>query len=153
MEGTTKQTRAFEAVLPLSTGVRIEMSHDDSNPSGNNPTYWGVLCRSCAELVAFDISPYCSFGAGAANVKPGAIRCAHGHNHIYIPRDFQFFLSDFPISDVAIQANREAHRAVNPSSQASSNAPGGSEDVDEPNLPPTQYAEWKRTSQVLFPMR
>jgi len=38
-------------------------------------TYWGILCRACSEPVAFDICPCHLRGPGAANVRPGAIRC------------------------------------------------------------------------------
>jgi len=79
----------------------------------NEPIYWGVLCRSCAELVAFDHSPYHSFGPGGANMKPGTIRCAHGHSHIYFPRDYEFFFSEVSITDVVMQGHREAYRAIN----------------------------------------
>jgi hypothetical protein len=129
MEGNTMQIRAYEGKLPISSRVRIEMNQSDNN--GNETTYWGVLCRSCVELVAFDICPYLSFGPGAANAHPGAIRCAHGHNHIYFPRDFQFFYSDVSIDDAVMQGNREAYRAIDPLSQALSNPPDGWEVINK----------------------
>jgi hypothetical protein len=76
-------------------------------------TYWGVKCRTCQELVAFDVCPYLSFGADAASMKPGAIRCSQGHNHIYFPRDFQFILSAVAIPDERMRVNRETYRAIN----------------------------------------
>jgi hypothetical protein len=80
----------------------------------NETTYWGILCRSCSEPVAFDIQPFRTFGLERGNVKPGAIRCVHGHNYIYFPRDFSFFSSAVAISDETMQANRAAYRAINP---------------------------------------
>jgi hypothetical protein len=132
MESDTLQTRAD--ALPNSNGVRIKTNRCSNNPGGHEPTYWGVLCRSCDELVAFDTHPYLSFGSGAASMNPGTIRCAHGHVHIYFPRDFQFFFSDIPVTDAAMQGNREAYRAINPSTQAS-DVPGGSDEFDEPYGP------------------
>jgi hypothetical protein len=116
MDGNTNQARACEGVQPTSGGVHIEIKGGD-----NGTTYWGILCRTCQELTAFDICPSVSFGAGATSIKPGAIRCGHGHNHIYFPRDFQFFPSAVPITDAVMQKNRETFRAINPSSPASSN--------------------------------
>ena len=114
MEGNTKQTRAFDGVPPTSSEVRIEMDRSDSET-----TYWGVLCRTCQKLVAFDICPYVSFGDGAAGMKPGAIRCGRNHNHIYFPRDFKFVPSMVPITEAAMQQNRETYRAINPLLRAS----------------------------------
>ena len=114
MEGNTKQTRAFDCVPPTSSEVRIEMDRSDSET-----TYWGVLCRTCQKLVAFDICPYVSFGDGAAGMKPGAIRCGRDHNHIYFPRDFRFVPSIVPITEAAMQQNRETYRAINPLLRAS----------------------------------
>jgi hypothetical protein len=110
MEGTTKQTRAYESVPPTCSEVRTETGLSDSET-----IYWGILCRTCRDVVAFDICPYVSFGPGAASMKPDAIRCGHGHNHIYFPRDFQFVPSAVPIPDATMQENREAYRAINPS--------------------------------------
>src|ERR1035441_7780133 len=83
-------------------------------------TYWGILCRTCSEPVAFDIRPCQMCGPGAANVRPGAIRCVHGHNHIYFPRDFRLFPSSVPITAATIQENRQAYLAINPSPEPSS---------------------------------
>ena len=109
MEGNTKQTRANEDNKPTSLGFPIERSTPD-----RKTTYWGVLCRTCRELVAFDSCPYMSFGPGAAGLKPGAIRCAGGHNHIYFPRDFGFVDVAVLVPDAILQENRETYRAINP---------------------------------------
>jgi hypothetical protein len=106
--GNTKQTRAFVGAPPTSVGVGTEEHRGD-----NETTYWGILCRTCREPVAFDVCPYPSFGPGAANVKPSAIRCGQGHNHIYFPRDFRFFPSAVPIAHSVMQENRDAYRAIN----------------------------------------
>jgi hypothetical protein len=84
-------------------------------------TYWGVLCRACSEPVAFDTSPFDESGLGNANSRPGAIRCVHGHNHIYFPRDFRLFPSVVPITEATMQENRQAYLAVNPSLEPSCN--------------------------------
>jgi hypothetical protein len=80
-------------------------------------TYWGILCRTCSEPVAFDVRPYHEFGLGSANIRPGAIRCARGHNHIYFPRDFHFFPSSVPITEESMQKNRAIYLAINRSSE------------------------------------
>jgi len=80
----------------------------------NNPTYWGIRCKTCLKLVAFDAAPYPSFGPRASNLKPGAICCANGHNHIYFPRDFQFIASEASIPDAVMEQNRVAYAAINP---------------------------------------
>ena len=78
-------------------------------------TYWGVLCRTCQELVAFDRSPFPSFGPRAASLTPGAIRCSQGHNHIYFPHDFQFHQWHLRVGDAVMEQNRAAYAAINPS--------------------------------------
>ena len=83
-------------------------------------TYWGVLCRTCAEPIAFDTRPYNQSGLGSANIKPGAIRCSLGHNHIYFPRDFRFFTSTALITVATMQDNRAAYEAANPPSKPTS---------------------------------
>lgn len=108
MEGDTKRICVFEDSQSVSHDARIERSHSDGKA-----VYWGVLCRTCRELVAFDIPPYASFGPEAASMKPGAIRCARGHNHIYFPRDFQFIPSAVSISDAVMLENRDAYSAIN----------------------------------------
>ena len=82
-------------------------------------TYWGILCRTCREPVAFDAPPYNKSGLGKAHVRPGAIRCGHGHNHIYFPRDFRFFSSAAPIAEETMRENRSAYVAINSSPQFS----------------------------------
>lgn len=84
----------------------------------NGKTYWGVSCRTCRDLVAFDVGPCPAFGLGTAILRPGAIRCLRGHNHIYFPRDFRFFTSDTPIAEVTMQTNRATYIAINPPSGA-----------------------------------
>jgi hypothetical protein len=81
--------------------------------------YWGIKCRTCREPVAFDIRPYHEFGLGSVNVRPGAIRCSRGHNHIYFPRDFRFFSSVAPITEETMQENRATYMAINSSPQLS----------------------------------
>jgi hypothetical protein len=150
MEGNTKQTRAYEGVQPIPSGVRIELA-----PGLTETTYWGILCRTCRELVAFDICPYVSFGPGAANMRPGAIRCCHDHNHIYFPRDFGFFPSVVRITDAAMHKNRETFRAINPSSPVSSNRPpwkAKEPKADhEPNVPPKAPEGGKARPESLLP--
>jgi hypothetical protein len=85
----------------------------------NEAKYWGILCRSCSEPVAFDIQPGRTFELGTAKLRPGAIRCAHGHNYIYFPSDFRFFTSSAPIAEATMQENREAYSAINPSPRLS----------------------------------
>jgi hypothetical protein len=92
----------------------------------NETTYWGILCRTCSEPVAFDIRPYHSSGLGIANLRPGAIQCAHSHNHIYFPRDFRFLSSAVAISDATMLGNREAYQSINPIHEQSYEAPGPS---------------------------
>jgi hypothetical protein len=87
---------------------------------GNETTYWGILCRTCLGPVAFDIRPNDRFGLGSASLRPGTIRCAHGHNHIYFPRDFRFIPSAVPITDATMQENRAAYLAINSSPQTPS---------------------------------
>lgn len=119
MEITMRQTRVFEDVPPASAEVR-----GDTNKSGKNQRdeacYWGVLCKRCRELVAFDVCPYVSFGPQAASMKPGAICCSLGHNHIYFPRDFGFLSSAVPISEAVMRANRDSYLAVNSPGKRSS---------------------------------
>jgi hypothetical protein len=46
-------------------------------------------------------------------MKPGAIRCSQGHNHIYFPRDFGFRASPVAIAEAAMRENRDVYRAIN----------------------------------------
>jgi hypothetical protein len=75
--------------------------------------YWGVVCRTCQERVAFDAPPYLALGPGAPNASPGAIACARGHEHVYFPADFSFFTSRVHIGDAVMEANRAAYGASN----------------------------------------
>ena len=109
MEGNTKQTPSCEDNQPAAPA-----SHSETSKPDKQTTYWGVLCRTCRELVAFDNCPYISFGPGAAGMKPGAIRCGRGHNHIYFPRDFGFVNVAVLVPDATMQGNREVYRAINP---------------------------------------
>jgi len=79
--------------------------------------YWGIVCRTCGELVAFDGHPNSSFGPTAAGMKPGAIRCRDGHNHIYFPRDFRLYPSAIPIQETTMEGNRAIYRRINPPGQ------------------------------------
>jgi hypothetical protein len=108
MECDTQQMRSDGSYPPTPGQL-------DTNLCGSQATYWGVLCRTCDDLVAFDASPYGSFGPGAANMKPGAIRCAGGHNHIYFSRDFRFVSWGY-VPEEVMQQNRDAFRAINPAS-------------------------------------
>src|SRR5580704_230352 len=107
MEYIARETRAFESVPSTADGGRQE-----ANRNCKGTVYWGILCRTCRDLVAFDASPYASFGSEAASMHPGAIRCSHGHSHIYFPRDFAFYPSAVVIAEAAMQLNRETFRAV-----------------------------------------
>jgi hypothetical protein len=79
-----------------------------------DPTYWGVLCRTCAELVAFGASPVEEDDIGAEGSKPGTIRCPKGHTHIYFPRDFRLFPSAAAIEDTTMRANLKVYKTINP---------------------------------------
>jgi len=109
MEGNTKQMRAPEYIRPTFSEVQIE-----TDRSTRETAYWGILCRTCRDLVAFDTCPYASFGPRASSMRPGAIRCARGHNHIYFPRDFRFVYSEALVPEPSMHANREAYRAITP---------------------------------------
>jgi hypothetical protein len=115
MDGITKQASGIEGLSPTSAGVRTEV-----NRSVQETTYWGVLCRTCQGLVAFDMAPYISFGPKATSMRPGAIRCERGHNHIYFPRDFRFVSFAVAISDAVMRENRDLYRAINSLGQRTS---------------------------------
>ncbi len=128
------KTRAYDT-LPSYCGLQLKGKNTGNHMIGDEAPYWGVLCRSCMQLVAFDVRPYRSFGPEGTNIKPGSIRCVNGHNHIYYPRDFQFFFSEVAISDAAMQQNREAFMVINRPSPASSNRVGGPGTIDRVNSP------------------
>ena len=78
------------------------------------PTYWGILCRKCMELVAYGTAPPRSTGPGVEGSSPGTVRCTKGHTHIYFPRDFRLFPSAVTIAEATLQNNLESFRATNP---------------------------------------
>jgi hypothetical protein len=113
MEGNAIQRRAYDGGQPT---YRESSIHTDQSQT----SFWGVSCRTCHELVAFDICPYASFGSGAAGMKPGTIRCSQDHTHIYFPRDFGFISSAVRISDETMWKNRAGYVDINPTSPTSS---------------------------------
>jgi hypothetical protein len=80
-----------------------------------DPGYWGILCRTCTELVAFGTIPAQNFGPGAEGSKPRTIRCNRGHTHIYFPRDFRLYPSVVAIADATMRENLKVYKAINPS--------------------------------------
>jgi hypothetical protein len=113
MEGNLKQSRVHDG--SQSTCPESSIHTDQSQTS-----FWGILCRTCNELVAFDVCPYASFGPKAASMKPGTIRCSQDHGHIYFPRDFGFISSVVRISDETMRQNRAVYAEINPTYPASS---------------------------------
>lgn len=113
MEHLIQRAKVHESPQPAPDG---NPRHHDSET-----IYWGVVCKTCKQIVAFDVAPYASFGPEAASTKPGAIRCAQGHNHIYFPRDFQFIPSTDVVSAEVMQQTRTTYRAVNPETFIHSN--------------------------------
>ena len=106
--GCSVMTRADEGATATWSRVgAVDRSHGGT-------THFGVLCRTCQELVAFDVCPYVSLGPGAASMHPGAIRCGLGHAHIYFPRDFQFISRAVAVSPSTMKENRERYLAINP---------------------------------------
>ena len=77
-------------------------------------TYWGVLCRKCLDPIVFGSPSHPQFRVETEFARPGTVCCPNGHEFIYFPRDFKFFESELEIPEVAMQRNRETHRAVNP---------------------------------------
>jgi hypothetical protein len=109
-------TREFELALRAD-----EENHSCANflpGTKPNPAYWGIQCRTCAELVAFDTRPPRNCEPGVEGSKTGTIRCPQGHAHIYFPRDFRFFLSAAAIPDAVMQENIETYKTINPFSQS-----------------------------------
>jgi hypothetical protein len=80
-----------------------------------NPAYWAILCRTCAELVAFGAASGPDFCPRAEGSRPGTIRCSKGHAHIYFPRDFRLFPSPVTVADETMRENVRIYKAVNPS--------------------------------------
>jgi hypothetical protein len=130
MEGNLPQTREHEFAEPTPAEVRTEENRKD-----HEAVYWGVLCKTCRGIVAFDVAPYVSFGPVAASMQPGAICCGKRHNHIYYPRDFGFRGSTVPIAEAVMQGNRDLYKAVNSPGHCTSHdsvAPKAVEPVIEP---------------------
>ena len=99
-------------IRPNNNNLQVDADqHQLASPG--SATYWGIRCRTCGDLVAFDTPPYHEFGLASANSKPGAICCDGGHYHIYFPRDFQFFSSETRITDATLKRNCEAYHATN----------------------------------------
>ena len=109
----------------------------------SDPAYWGVLCRTCAELVAFGTIPAQNSGPGADGSNPGTIRCNQGHTHIYFPRDFRLYPSAVTIADVTMQESVRVYRAVNPSWRSTSHALHGEPDT------PAKEEEFSIDGEVL----
>jgi hypothetical protein len=78
-------------------------------------TYWGILCRTCADLVAFGTIPGQNSDPGTEDSGPGTIRCTKGHTHIYYPRDFGLFPAVTIIVDTVIRENVRVYKVINPS--------------------------------------
>jgi hypothetical protein len=113
MEMNPMQVRAAEYLGDVGKDMlRTRRKGEESS------LYWGVLCRTCRELVAFDECPYVSFGPGAIGMRPGAIQCAEGHNHTYFPLDFRFVPFGGRIPAETMERNREAFKAANQTPQA-----------------------------------
>lgn len=112
---TTEHHRAGEVVRARSNRARTDMKLSDNKTT----VYWGVLCRTCQDLIAFDIRSYASFGPRVADPKPGTIRCERGHSNIYFLQDFQFISSTDPVTDAVMQENRRAYTAITPASHFS----------------------------------
>jgi hypothetical protein len=114
-------TRERESELRADEAVHsCKISLPGAKP---DPTYWGILCRKCAELVAYGTAPPRSTGPGAEGSSPGTIRCIKGHIHIYFPRDFRLFPSVLAIAEATLQENLETFRAINPLWESSSDPP------------------------------
>ena len=105
-------TRERESELRADEAVHsCKISPPGAKP---NPTYWGILCRKCAELVAYGTAPPSSTGPGAKDSGPGTIRCTKGHVHIYFSCDFRLFPTAVAIAEATLQDNLETFRAINP---------------------------------------
>jgi hypothetical protein len=92
--------------------------------SKSDPTYWGILCRTCAALVAFGTIPAQNTDPGAEGSKPGTICCNKGHTHIYFPRDFRLYPSTVAIVGATIRENVGIYKAINPSWEFRDAPPG-----------------------------
>jgi hypothetical protein len=111
------------------------------------PAYWGILCRTCTELVAFHTRPPLDSEPGAEGSMAGTIRCTKDHSHIYFPRDFSLFPSAIVIAGATMQKNLETYKAINPfwesSSSPRSTQPQAvdQDEVPRATLPPTPERE------------
>jgi hypothetical protein len=103
----------FYRRIPPATKVWQPMSREN--------TYWGILCRKCSAPIAFGSPSHQQFKLESTCARPGAIRCPNGHNHIYFPRDFNFFESAEVIPETAMEKNRRDHSAINPIATVSTN--------------------------------
>jgi len=94
-------------------GKDAAMNEERGNTS-TEPTYWGVPCRTCKELMLFDTYPCPTFGIATTTRRPGAIRCTKSHNHIYFPHDFRFWPSAAAVDEATMERNRRDYLAINP---------------------------------------
>jgi hypothetical protein len=115
MRTSSLGTTCGQRGVRLTTREIIASLRSPVAPETSGNTYWGVFCRGCSGAIAFDRAPYHASGLGSAGMKPGAIRCAHGHLYIYFPRDFRFFDSPSAIAEETMEQNRGAYAARNPS--------------------------------------
>ena len=140
-----------------------ELRADEERHSCMNPlpsvsgetTYWGILCRTCSDPVAFGTHSDHELGLGTENARPGTIRCAQGHNHIYFSRDFRFFVAEVEIAKATMRENRETYRSINPAPQSSLESwlgePLISERKDESDVPPGGLREGEARPANVFP--
>src|ERR1035437_5250692 len=73
MDSNTKQTRAYECVLPSSSGVRIE-----ANKSDNETVYWGIVpprrsARSSAAAVRGPLPPRAREPAQGRSIRQATV--------------------------------------------------------------------------------
>ena len=147
-------------------GRESELRADEAGHScripvlGKQPasTYWGILCRTCADLVAFGATPGQDCGLGTEGSRPGTIRCTKGHTHIYYPRDFGFFPSATIIVDAVIGENVRVYKAVNPSwsgsvpqgpsNQSGENESGSHEEELDRNIMPSARRASESPSRI-----
>ena len=80
--------------------------------------YWGVECRTCQEQIALGIRLHPRYGRISAFLKPGTLRCAHGHRHNYYSGDLTFFQPTSPVTDAQIEDNRSRFLWIDQPEQA-----------------------------------
>jgi hypothetical protein len=146
-------TREFELALRAD-----EENHSCTNflPGAKpSPAYWGIQCRTCADLVAFDTRPPQNSGLGAQGSRAGTIRCAQDHTHIYFPRDFRFLLSTVTIPDSVMRENLKTYKAVNPCWESASDhlpaPPSATARMKESDLPAEGPGKAKARPASLLP--